>query len=142
MLLQRNGLSFHLVYIIVAGYKLQLTAVLKDFHDLALELTLPYLVHQQLSVGSVLHTGKEVEATHPDGVLAVAIYDGDTTDVRSVNHTPPGTVVIEQTLEIGHIHRAVLASLYVIATVMPAIFCHRIVADKGKTLCHCVASEK
>ena len=135
MLLQRNGLSFHLVYIIVAGYKLQLTAVLKDFHNLTFELTLPNLVHQQLSIDSVLHTGKKVEATHPDDVLAVAIYDGDTTDVWGVYHTPPGTVVIEQALEIGYIHRAVLASLYVIATVMPAIFCHRIVADKGKTLC-------
>ena len=86
-------------------------------------------------------TGKEIEATDPHRVLTVTIYDSNTTDVRSVNDAPPDTVVVEQSFEIGNIHRAVLVGLYVVTTVVPAIFCHCEIADKRKSLSCCRCSK-
>ena len=78
--------------------------------------------------------GKEVEPAYPNRVLAVAIYDSNTTDVRGINHTPPGMVVVEQSFKIGYIYGTVITRLDVITTVVSAIFCHSEIADKGKTL--------
>ena len=80
--LQRNGATAYFIYIVVAGDKQQGATFLIDLNYLALKLAVPtYLLHEQFAIGSFLHTGKEVVATHPDRVLAVTIDHRDTTDI-------------------------------------------------------------
>ena len=75
---------FHMIYVIIARYKLQLPAILKDFHYLAFKYAQPYLSHKQFSIGSSLETGKEVKTSYPYYVLAVPIHNSYTADIGGV----------------------------------------------------------
>ena len=68
-----------LIDIIVADHKLHRLSLLEDLHHLAFECVFPVdLLQVQFAVVIFLQTGKEIVATHPDGVLAVAIDHCDT----------------------------------------------------------------
>ena len=68
-----------LINIIISGNKLQGSPLLEDLHHLAFECVFPVdLLQVQFAVVIFLQTGKEIVATHPDGVLAVAIDHCDT----------------------------------------------------------------
>ena len=141
-LFQPYAVPSHLVDVIVAGHEVQCPAsrlvpavVLKYFHHLALELSLRgYLPKKQFAVGPVLQPGKEVVASHPDGVLAVPIDHRDAADVGRVDDAPLGTVIVQQALEVGNEHRTVLAGFNVVVSVVAAIFRCRVVANQRDTL--------
>ena len=136
--LQREGGITYFVDIIVAGHKLHRFSFLKDFHYLTFELALVAdLTDEQFSISPFLQTGKEIEATHPDCIIIVAINHGDTSEFWRMDDAPPGSVVVKQSVKVGYVYRTVLANLNVEVTVVSAILRRREITDLWQTLRFC-----
>ena len=125
----------YLIDIIIANHKLYRRFLFEDLDHLAFECVFPAdLLHVQFTVGAFLQPCDEVETTHPDGVLLVAIDHRDAPELRSMDHTPPGTVEVDQSLEVCYEHRPVLANLDIVVPVVSAIFRRCVVPDQGQAL--------
>ena len=135
LLLELQVAAAHFVDDIVAGHNLHRAILLIDLHHLTCKQPdFPDALHEQLAIGLSLEKRKEIVASHPNAVVARPIHHRHSSVLRCMDDAPLRPVIIQQSLEVGHEHRAVLPDLDIEIPVVCPIFRCRIVTDQRQTL--------
>ena len=123
------------IHFLVAGQEVDVAAFFPNPLHLALKGLLRRAgVHVEVAVSIRLQVAEVVVAARPQPFLGVLEYGGDAGNARRVDDAPVGIVVIEQSLEVGHIYRAVVGGDDVGVHVVGLVFGSGEVAQVGDTL--------